>query len=754
MSTTKKYNFWKLIEESEIAIPKFQRDYAQGRKDIKSEEIRKEFVKNLFQSLNDANYKIQLDFVYGAIQNDCFEPLDGQQRLTTLYLLHLYVATREKKLSDEVKDLFKKFSYETRQSSTDFCQELVKGWSLNEIPSESIKDQTWYSNMWDQDSTIQGMLTMLDAIHEEYNKSQSNQLWDKLIDNQEKITFYKLNLEEFGLSDELYIKMNARGKPLTDFENLKAQLLHFFSYGAEGNKSILEDKEHEAISKKFDQSWTDFFWAYVKDLETNDKGKELDKRFKNFLDFITIVLYRIEKSEESLAKIPQNFQLYAEVYKNEKHRQFVFGENGLLDKFSVLKKEGLKDLFENQIFTDQRQYHDQKIFIQRNKTLHNLLEVVFETGKQDSGGDLLLYAILYQISETKLNNNTINNIDHLRQRLRILRNIIWNSGINAESSNHLNFAQEIMIDENIETLLQLKKWAFANDQRIEEIRKHTNEDKFTEEQQNLILQLENHPILMGTVKPFLDNSQYLTKEYVDTFYLWFENKDLKNGELNNLRIKLLCTEPTIEKSYMINITGNRYKLCRDSSEWKDSFKKKYEIYFDLLKLYKCTDNICSSITEPWLEEMHKNHTLIDGIYAIDFWYDKGIRLMKNIDYTSSFVGLYPRIFRHMYNENPVENVKYDENFTKGEMWKFVYGCFHSPILHAHIFLHYEYEEHLKYSLWFEISNWGKHKLEKLVNKLDQENIQLIYDGGEWYYIDNLESADVLTVLDIIKDIQS
>ena len=37
------------------------------------------------------------------------------------------------------------------------------------------------------------------------------------------ITFQLLKLDEFGLSDDLYIKMNARGKPLTNFETFKAR---------------------------------------------------------------------------------------------------------------------------------------------------------------------------------------------------------------------------------------------------------------------------------------------------------------------------------------------------------------------------------------------------------------------------------------------------------------------------------------------------------------------------------------------------
>ena len=79
-----------------ISIPIIQRDYAQGRMDSKSSNIRNKFLDEIFNRLdNDEN--LFLDFVYGNIEGDKFIPIDGQQRLTTLFLLHLYFAKKENK---------------------------------------------------------------------------------------------------------------------------------------------------------------------------------------------------------------------------------------------------------------------------------------------------------------------------------------------------------------------------------------------------------------------------------------------------------------------------------------------------------------------------------------------------------------------------------------------------------------------------------------------------------------------------------
>lgn len=91
MQTTK-YTFWKLINEYRIEIPIIQRDYAQGRNVDKIPEIRKEFLESLYNAIVNESNTLDFDFVYGSIEeregDKVLLPLDGQQRLTTLFLLH------------------------------------------------------------------------------------------------------------------------------------------------------------------------------------------------------------------------------------------------------------------------------------------------------------------------------------------------------------------------------------------------------------------------------------------------------------------------------------------------------------------------------------------------------------------------------------------------------------------------------------------------------------------------------------------
>ena len=67
----------------------------RGEMIAKSKDLRETFISDLFESLSNESKTVQLDFIYGPIIDNKFIPIDGQQRLTTLFLLHWYVMRKE-----------------------------------------------------------------------------------------------------------------------------------------------------------------------------------------------------------------------------------------------------------------------------------------------------------------------------------------------------------------------------------------------------------------------------------------------------------------------------------------------------------------------------------------------------------------------------------------------------------------------------------------------------------------------------------
>ena len=114
----KEFSFWNLISKYTIEIPAIQRDYVQDRLYSDLQKAECDIVGDIEKSLRSQT-KINLHFVYGKVDNQELIPLDGQQRLTTLFLLHWFLSLGT--LSDENNKTLSKFTYETRPSSEDFC---------------------------------------------------------------------------------------------------------------------------------------------------------------------------------------------------------------------------------------------------------------------------------------------------------------------------------------------------------------------------------------------------------------------------------------------------------------------------------------------------------------------------------------------------------------------------------------------------------------------------------------------------------
>jgi len=159
----KRISFYQLFTDYNftVEVPTIQRDYAQGRESKK--EVRDLFLKALYDYLEENIPNRDLDFVYGSTEEvdekKKFIPLDGQQRLTTLFLLHWYLANLSGNIEDFRKvvldDEKSRFTYLTRPSSGEFTDALLN----NEVDlkklllpdnkkenslSKTIKDKGWF----------------------------------------------------------------------------------------------------------------------------------------------------------------------------------------------------------------------------------------------------------------------------------------------------------------------------------------------------------------------------------------------------------------------------------------------------------------------------------------------------------------------------------------------------------------------------------------------------------------------------------
>lgn len=506
------------VEVNGIVIPIVQRDYAQGRLSEDVTRIRNRFLQALYEALVE-DRKIKLDFIYGNVEDKTLIPLDGQQRLTTLFLLHYYIAQHES-VSQEESSFLKRFTYETRVSSREFCQQLlsfVPDFSMANL-SAQIKDEAWFLMEWESDPTVQAMLVMLDAIHEKFANTEG--LWEKLMGD--NITFYFLPLKDMGVTDELYIKMNSRGKALTPFEHFKAEL--------ELRMKEVDEPLAKEIIKSFDCEWSDMLWPFRNSGMGNAQDNVTDDEFLRYIRFVSdIIGYRSGEVEitDEFEIIRKHFSLACPQAKANMEE--------LKCMFNIWTDIDIKDFFIRFISTDL--HMDGKILIEGSSA--NLFAECcrfygLRAGRRplfSLGQTLLLYAFaLYLLHKKSISE------DDFHRRIRVVNNLVKNSPNEIRSDNMnilLQSVNKIILNGEIEI------GGFQTKQTEEEIEKLTW-TKAHPEMAETLFRLEDHKYLNGYVKAVAgEHLEHI--DWCDRFYSLF---DCDLSQVNNA---LLSTGDYFEK---------------------------------------------------------------------------------------------------------------------------------------------------------------------------------------------------------------
>lgn len=578
------YTFWELIGNYNIHIPIIQRDYVQGLEIPKTKEIRDKFLHQLFSNLHERK-PILLDFIYGTTNElGDFSPLDGQQRLTTLYLLYWYTAMREGKMNEH-HELFKKFSYETRQHSKQFFEFLTTIKSLEfkqSFISKQIKNKARFFERWLLDPTVKAVLSMLDAIHNNYKQPIFEQLTNGYIQ------FYFIDLEKFRLEDSLYIKMNARGKPLTTFEIFKAQLQAFLQ-----SDQNISQHEVENFLIQMDTTWTDLLWQYAQ--------LDYDVAYYQFIK--TMLANHV--ASFSTSSMPIDTIL-------KKNDSALFATE--LQLAQVKSAEWMQEM---QLFLNTFK----QLIPLANEQILNLKEL-FESNLKDNvtyTERIQLYSVvLYAKYSTRLDTGSFN------QWLRFVRNVTENTLYNNVSEYRSSIAALYRMKDyidNIESHLvskQMKLDGFYQSQVQQEI----NKAKLKNLDSNwkaYIEQAEDYPYFTGEIGFLLrfaevtENSDLIAVNHAEAqakFKTYFDKATRIFGEKGLMISSTLLSRALLcYGDYLVKI-GRNYTFSKDSFD-RDYGWKRYLRDENVIFLKNILDSLTNKSVENVLNAMIKNHSVRD-----------------------------------------------------------------------------------------------------------------------------------------------
>lgn len=288
----------------QIIIPEIQRDYVWGKEQVIgllksiqldcerfSESASNVTVDTDDDSFRDAltefykkqKYSSNIGFIYAY--NDAEYPgkyflIDGQQRITTIYLLLLSLASKNTNAKKSFEKIYLdrtrlKLDYKVRQASHDF---IGKFFNFILSGGDDVENESWYYDEYRDDKTIASIIRNFKAIN--------NQLRQELFANldffnyvQDYVEFWYFDTNISAQGEELYIYMNARGEQMQENENLKADLLgklrkeHINRYSQRNDYKF--ERSVEGIKKYWGtkwEEWQDFFWAKRGENENCDNG--------------------------------------------------------------------------------------------------------------------------------------------------------------------------------------------------------------------------------------------------------------------------------------------------------------------------------------------------------------------------------------------------------------------------------------------------------------------------------------------------
>lgn len=464
-----------------IKIPLIQRDYAQGRESEEVTAIRNNFLDSLHAAVTGGK-PVGLDFVYGQVDEGTLQPLDGQQRLTTLFLLHWYLAYRTGQRMEDQGWI--PFAYATRPGARLFCKKLVTAPPPADefAPSTWIRDQDWYLYVWRHDPTIQSMLVMIDAIHARFAAEDVHAAWEYLVDpDAAAISFHLLPIENMGAVEQLYIKMNSRGKPLTEFETFKAR----FEQALEGTGRASE------FAHKVDGAWSDLLWPM------HGGDNIVDDEFIRYIRFVTeICEWRHGRSAEGRLEIRAERAFGSGQPHASENLEFLFAA------FDTWVGSRVPATFET--FFSHSPTEPAKVVLFGSGVNLNLLEECCHTHGDVRGNtrvfslsqSLLLYAVLlHRIKDTR----------DFPRRLRILRNLA-----EASVNNELRLDRMPDLIADVERIVvegELDDVSGFNQAQVEDERLKA---AFLAEHPSLepaSYKLEDHPLLRGSLAAFELNAE-------------------------------------------------------------------------------------------------------------------------------------------------------------------------------------------------------------------------------------------------------
>lgn len=427
----------KLVGEitGQFFVPGYQRGYRWGEDE----------VTRLLEDINaNGAQPYCLQPIVVKKNNDKYELIDGQQRLTTLFLIYKYMYNSSGGFI-EIPDI--SLEYETRKKSEEF---------LKEIDLSQKEDNIDYWHICNAYETIEKWFS------NEENKKSTLTNFNKYFDENVKVIWYEVSENEDSIA--LFTRLNIGKIPLTSAELVKAMFLC-----NEGSKPIDREKQEE-ISLQWDniekELHNESLWYFL----TNKSGKKYQTRIDLILNLIS------QRSENCKDKYftffyfdeKRNEQALTEIWREIQHTFLILKD--WYEDHEFYHKVGYLIASESNTLQEIYQFSLGKKKSEFRNGLNDLIKKSIEISKNYGELEYINKTEYDQISKLLLlfNVESVRQIDECAQRFPFDK--YKDSGV--WSLEHIHAQQS----EGLKTIEQWREWLKLHIESLESLKQPDLED--------------------------------------------------------------------------------------------------------------------------------------------------------------------------------------------------------------------------------------------------------------------------------------
>lgn len=568
-----------------IIIPDLQRDYCWGDKTHTDQKIElvSGFLDSLIEQFTSSEIsKLNLGLIYGyEIPQSHIQLCDGQQRLTTLYLL---IGMLHKKTNGFRRYLISDFEYENddkepylnyaiRESSLYFLSDLVCQFFIDkrEMKVEDIRKADWYFHDYDLDPSIQSMLNALSIM--EMTLADKDEEWIQTFGKwlTQQLSFMYVDMGDRRNGEETFVVINTTGEPLSATQNLKPLIIH-------------ANRNEEDVSKKWEDIET-WFWQH-----RSNGNDTAEAGFNEFLRWVTMLHAEEEELKLILSEGTYTFPI----------EKITFSE--IYEYWEIVKRLSKKEFFLPQNYLSPSKGQNGK-----TKSISQI------------GSFKLLPLIAYckQWNIAEIEDRNLLRLYHFVGNLSRVENV-------GKAVNEL-VGDVITISKTCKDIIELVDDSYnekLSDTILSEEEKgklNILKDKPSEREkiEEAFWKAQKHPIWSGEILPLIEwsmeSEQFCVDKFIDymnSFNATFEGDC--DGSIDKVRRALLTRGL---KDYPRIFRGNfNYSFGWEWSDWKDLIndnKVAFKSFFDELIQGKTLEDMINNYNPSgeWAEFVHKEYLL-------------------------------------------------------------------------------------------------------------------------------------------------